>query len=285
MKEDALWLSQEAKIDEISALRIVVEECQSRAHAQLLGCFSNEELVGMQDSADQSQSSVPVALLSQAADAEAIQRNFNTQDSRRLRLLRIYLSERHYLIKCVNYLLQHCIYKPLLESEPGRAKEREEPSIPTEKIGRTLVQQILESGGWILDCIKAIDANVKNVNDGSGWYKDDNGREAIEIEWNNAQIAEATQITEIVFQIIDTTENVISAAAVLAWLRLVDGCDFFQLRTVTLPISLALPSRNRSDTLANENKIGRSANPCIDNALTSHYYYCLGFDSRRRSLY
>lgn len=231
VKEDALWLSKEAKLDEISALRIVVEECQNRPSAQLLGPFSNEELAGIQDAVGQSQSSIPVTLLSQAADAERIRKDFETQDSRRYRLLRAYLSERYFLVKCTNYLLQNTLYRSSLGSENEKDERGEVSLSPTEKIGRALEQQIFESRGWLLDCIRAIRSNVQKTNEGSGWYKEDGDRKCIEIEWTNAQIAEATQIMEIMFQIIDMTENVASSAAVLEWIELMDSYNFLQFNT------------------------------------------------------
>jgi nuclear pore complex protein Nup188 len=239
VKEDALWLSQMAKIDEISALRITVEECQTRTSAQLLGRISNEELAVILDAVGQNQSSVPVTLLSQAADAETIRKDFDTQDSRRVRLLRTYLSERNFLIKCINYLLQDSLYGDMVQSKNGKSKEKEVSFTPAEEIGRAIKQQISESGGWLLDCIRAIATNAEKISYGSGWYRDD-GRAYIEIEWTNAQIAEATQLMEIMFQIIDLTENSASTTEVLEWLRLMDACKFFQLATVYVPFSSLL---------------------------------------------
>ena len=56
MKEDALWLSEKAQIDETSALRVVVEECQSRAAARLSAPFSEDELTNIREAAGNSTS-------------------------------------------------------------------------------------------------------------------------------------------------------------------------------------------------------------------------------------
>ena len=56
MKEDALWLSEKAQIDETAALRVVVQECQSRAATRLRTPFSEEELAGIRETAGNSTS-------------------------------------------------------------------------------------------------------------------------------------------------------------------------------------------------------------------------------------
>lgn len=229
VKEDALWLSKEAQIDEISALRIVVVECQTRAFVQLVGPISNEELTGIQDAAGHGQSAVPVALLSQGADAEAIQKDFDSQDSRRVRLLRTYLSERLFLIKCASYAIQGYVYGLLLESGNRVGNDGDDSLPPFEHIGLQLFKQIKKSETWLLSCFKAIWNNMENVEKGSGWYKEDNGREDLELEWRNAQIAEATLVLEILFQAIDTRQQISSTTAVLQWLELVKKWDFFQV--------------------------------------------------------
>jgi nuclear pore complex protein Nup188 len=56
VKEDALWLSEKAQIDETAALRVAVEECQSRAAARLITLFSEEELASIRETAGNSTS-------------------------------------------------------------------------------------------------------------------------------------------------------------------------------------------------------------------------------------
>jgi nuclear pore complex protein Nup188 len=89
LKEDALWLSASAKIDEVSALRIVVQECQARTTAKLLGRFSEAELASIRESAGDSKFSSPVtaSLLSRGADITELQVDFVTDDNRRQRIL------------------------------------------------------------------------------------------------------------------------------------------------------------------------------------------------------
>jgi len=231
VKDDALWLAKEAKIDEISALRIVVEECQSRTSAQLLGRFSNQELAAIQEAAGHSQSSVPVALLSQGTDAEIIQKEFNTQESCRFRILQTYLSERQFLLKCVNYLLQ--IYGGVDPSDSGNENSIEDSSSAIREFGATLAEVSGANDVVFLECIDAIKENIKNVSDGSGWTKEEGWSTDNDLDWTNSQITEATSTLEVIFQIIERQETLASTRRILTWLELVSDYNFFQFNTVS----------------------------------------------------
>lgn len=233
VKDDALWLSKEAKIDEISALRIVVEECQSRASALLLGPISNEDLAGVQESTGSSQSWAPVALLTQGVDADAIQADFNKEESRKLRILRTYLSERRYILKCVDYLLQNAIYGSPDIAASGKGKETDAVLSPMEDIGRSIAGKMEESDQWLLGCLAAIEANIQNVDNGSGWFQESGGRIDLELEWTHTQIAEATHTLEIIFQNIDKSGRTPSSTVILAWLNLVSSYNFLEFKTVS----------------------------------------------------
>lgn len=220
-----MWLSKEATIDEVSALRVVVVEWQTRTSTQLLDAFSNEELAGIQDSAGQSQSSLPVALLSQGTDAKALSEAYHSTESRRLRILYTYLSENRHLLKCVDTLLQHSLHSQ------GEKRQKERGKSTSQKLAE--VRHHLahaapaESQKFLLECIESVEENVKKIDSGSGWYKEDGGRADVEIEWTNNQIAEATIAMQIIFQTIDIAEAIASSTTVLAWMKLTTTYSFF----------------------------------------------------------
>jgi nuclear pore complex protein Nup188 len=219
IKDDALWLSKEAAIDEVSALRLVVVECQSRTCAQLVDRFSSEELAGIQDAAGRNQSVLPVDLLSLGDDAKTVQAAFDTKNSRQLRILRTYLCERRSLLRSDGY-----------GSRQG--KEPEQLSSRLVKIGEGLARVTArESEAFLLECIASIDANIRRINEGSGWYKEEGSREDVEIEWINNQISEITITMEIIFQSLDTSNFIASSRLVLAWVHMVTENGFFEAFT------------------------------------------------------
>ena len=231
LKEDAVWLYTEAKIDEISALRVVVQEYQSRAFAGLLGRLSNQEIIGIQEAGGQG--ALPGTLLLQSADTDDIRAEFDTQESRRLRILRVYLSERQFFLQCVNHLLQNYIYSHSGNSDSSKGKEQTTFLTAIEALGKAIGTGVGESDKWLLASINAIKLSIENVMVGSGWYKDIGGRVDIETEWTNAHITEATQAMQIIFQILDVSQEIPSSHAVLAWLRLAQAFSFFQYPSVS----------------------------------------------------
>lgn len=201
-------------------------EWQTRTSAQLLDPFSSEELSGIQDAAGQSQSSLPVALLSQGADSKALEEAFNSNDSRRLRILYTYLTESRHLLKCVSTLLQKSTQGKNLGSQKDKSREGEIYGL--EDIGQSLARSTpAESQQLLLEYMEGVAANIQKIDSGSGFYKEDGGREEVELEWINSQITEATLGMEVIFQTIDISEAIASSATVLAWLKLTSNYNFF----------------------------------------------------------
>jgi nuclear pore complex protein Nup188 len=231
VKSDALWLSKVAEIDEVSALRIAVEECQSRSSAQLQGPFSEEELTSIREAAGESKysSPIPVLLLSQAADAEAFKKEFGTEENRRERMLQTYLSERRNLLKCAEQLLHNCFSNPQSPSEVGKAKESQTAPSWVVECGRTVVSKLGSNGGdkFVLRGIKFIETKIRNIETGSGWFSEDGGRESLEIAWIQTQIAEATHSMEMLWHFLVYVIGFPSSQVVLGWFQLQQSFGFF----------------------------------------------------------
>jgi nuclear pore complex protein Nup188 len=170
VKEDALWLSNEAKIDEVAALRIVLEECQDRPSAQLLGRLSNEELASIQEAAGTSQASMALLL-----DPDAIQEDFDSPKSRRQRILSTYLSERRNLLQCLNIVCQKTLYSGPEDSGDRKGKDPQVPESWMQRIGNKVVPAMGDQDKWIVEAISAIEITASNLGSGSSWFKEDGG--------------------------------------------------------------------------------------------------------------
>lgn len=201
-------------------------EWQTRTSTQLLDPFSNEELAGIQDAAGQSQSSLPVALLSRGTDSKTLEEAYDSSESRRLRILYTYLSESRHLLRCVDMLLQYSIHGGHTESRKGAAPESRSQRLI--EVGQSLARRgPTESQEFLLECIAGVEANIKKIDAGSSWFKEDGGREEVELEWTNSQVAEATLAMQLIFQTIDISEAIASSTTVLAWLNLTTSYSFF----------------------------------------------------------
>jgi nuclear pore complex protein Nup188 len=231
LKEDALWLSKTAKIDEVSSLRIVVEEYQSRASAQLQGRFSGEELASLREAAGNSKysSQIPVSLLSGGMDPEAIQKEFKTADNRKQRIFYTYLSERCYLLKCTEELFHVFFSFQDAQTENGKGKGLEVASSWLETSGKALAARMAarSTEEFLLGCIKAITINTQNLSASSGWSGADGEIEDVESAWARNQILEATHAMEIIWEFLIYLLQVPSSQVILAWFRLQEACEFF----------------------------------------------------------
>ena len=170
VKEDALWLSHEAKIDEVTALRIVLEECQDRPSAQLLGRLSNDELASIQEAAGTSQASTALLL-----DPDTIQEDFDSQKGRRQRILSTYLSERRNLLRCLNIVCQKTLYSGPEASGDCKGKDPQVPESWMQRIGNKVVLAMGSQDRWIVEAISAIEITAGNLGSGSSWFKEDGG--------------------------------------------------------------------------------------------------------------
>lgn len=236
IKGDSLWLSKVAKLDEVTALRLVTEECQFRTSAQLLGEFSEEELSSIRDAAGNSQysSSIPISLLAQGLDPEAISQQFARQDSRRQRILRTYFSERRYLLKSSERLFDAFFLHQTREQNAatkGKGKGKAaalEPSWQTH-CGMAIASQhnLDNPQPLVLRCIQAVSTTLKKLEEGSGWSDPDGERGDIDIEWVRSQFTEATHAMELLWQFITNIMAIPTGRVILEWFRFQQSYGFF----------------------------------------------------------
>jgi nuclear pore complex protein Nup188 len=235
IKEDALWLSKEAEIDDFSALRLVVLEYQTRSAAQLQSDFSDEEKVVLQEaagnfSAELSSTLARTKVAGAVSDEYTV--DFDPKDVRRVRALRLYLSERRYLLKCAGLFLQAALdqqYDPAKEAEQNEGGK----SITswTEKVGEDLIVSLENVGRSIHDClmdsIRSLRDKFNGLDKGSGWFKQEDTREDLEIDWLSNVLVEAINTMEITIRILDKQNHIPSSDAVLDWFGFVSTYGFF----------------------------------------------------------
>ena len=227
IKEDSLWLSKEAQIDEISALRIVVLEFQSRPTTQLQTTFSTEEVVSLQAAAgniNSESSNLLASALFSAANGLNSQPQ-NPQEQRRLRAIQLYLSERQNLLACSKIIFQ----VGFCQQERKDSGIAEEPSW-IERIAKSFLSSQEESPERFLHyCITALNSNFKKLDAGSGWFKAEGGRQDVEAEWLLCRIIEFIHILEMSLVILDyRKEDTRTPANVLEWFQFVSKYAFFE---------------------------------------------------------
>ncbi|KAK4216696.1 nucleoporin subcomplex protein binding to Pom34-domain-containing protein [Rhypophila decipiens] len=260
IKEDALWLSKAANIDEVAALRIAVLEFQSRARSHLTGPLSSQDVTNIQEAAGVSdaQASSILALLnvSAVADADATWAEFETETSRRQRLLATYLSERRSFLSAADLLITFLYYSP--------------PSLPQEvetlraaiSLDATARDELLPKYmSYLQDSVERSQAVPLS-------FPPPLVSEQLEVDWVRTAFTEATHAMSLIFQILDLHgDKFVALDIVTQWFKFVDEFEFIEglvgthelnaeliipLKTLVCIISLKLINAKRAIPYLNQ---------------------------------
>ncbi len=235
IKEDALWLSKEAEIDDFSALRIVVLEYQTRSAAQLQSDFSDEERIFLQEVAGNFSAELSSTLgrtkVSGAVSDEQTA-DFNSKEIRRVRALRLYLSERRYLLKCAGLFLQAVLdLQNDSAEEPEQDKGAESVANWIHHVGDELITSMGKAGrsmhNYLMDSIRSLREKFKRLDKGSCWFKPEGTQEDLEVDWLCNALVEAIYTMEIIIRVLDKQSHIPSSDAVLDWFRFASSYGFF----------------------------------------------------------
>ncbi|KAI9742239.1 MAG: hypothetical protein M1818_004139 [Claussenomyces sp. TS43310] len=257
IKEDALWLSKKVKIDEISALRLVILEYQTRCASQLLHGFSPEEATSLQEAGGDLNTETS-RLLAQtvlsngmpAGDQSAL---FESQASTRCRILQIYLSERRHFLECIQIFLQ-AASSSHPHQPPGhrRARGNETDGALVDRLGEVLLTPVKQSGSgygeMILSCIATTRKIIDDLGRGSGWFDQDDLQDSLEMDWFGSQLLQVVHVLEIMLCLIQAEGRgrPQSAAVALGWCKLVKQYDFFEQFSPPYPSVMPLISTFKS---------------------------------------
>ncbi|OCL09247.1 hypothetical protein AOQ84DRAFT_317288, partial [Glonium stellatum] len=241
IKEDALWLSQETKIDEVSALRIVILEWQSRPALRLLSGFTEEEALSVQDAAGASNLGASTfwansSILSAPVGASAQSSTwFNAREQRQSRLLDIYLSERIHIIRIHEALIRGKNTAGPQQTTSGKGKVNTTDTW-IQEVGKAVFSKQQAEGqkpsqehGFLLQCIDAVQLRLTGIEKGSGWTIPESTQAGAEEKWSLCQCIEIVHILHLMFTHIDSIYNKLPpTSVVLAWFRFMGQWAFFK---------------------------------------------------------
>ncbi|KAI1465148.1 nucleoporin subcomplex protein binding to Pom34-domain-containing protein [Daldinia caldariorum] len=257
IKEDALWLSKNARINEIAALRVVVIEFQSRPRNQLLGPISNQDVASLREAAGASNAQttniLPGFNIVSTLDAADIQANFEKSESRKQRIFQTYLEESRYYAATNDCIFTLLLQESMPSSPPSEASEtirksylkaygmspkqpQKSPNDTPTKTFHALVNQYL---GLLPDSISRSQAPLHTVVDDKILLTDE-----LNEQWIQTWLTEALHRMVIIFQLLDLSSDVfVSAQLAQNWFSLVNTLSFLeQLQNFPRSISdLAAP--------------------------------------------
>lgn len=253
IKADALWLSQKAGIDEITALRITVLEWQNRPATRLLTSFSNEEATSLQSAAevDNFRVSVTGPSFSQTLRERTGRKDgsdFASEENRRLRLRDLYLSERSHILKTARKLLSWSLRDSIPHSEFA-APERNGNDTQTAlyKLGVSIFKNKSDGDEWLRflqDCVDATRSRVSALEGDGGWLGADQSSEAIENLWRTTLVEEILHILQLLFLELQASSAIPNAKLLLSWLRLMADYNFLESLQVVRSHSTSVLSLN-----------------------------------------
>ena len=233
IQEDTLWLSKEAQIDEETALRIGILEWQSRPISKLLLGDPAESTARLNsglggNSLRLSRSSKLVgSSLSNGKSTFS-----NDTEARRTRLLRLYLSERRYIIKTS----EHVVFAALCQGISAGGKDKTLEGITwIEDLGNVIlsiwnIQDLSKNSNqnFFVGAVGALQIRIDNLEKGSGWFKGEEFREELELAWAESQLLETTNILQLMLILLQSTTDLTRSDAFLAWFRFMGTFGFFE---------------------------------------------------------
>lgn len=243
IKADAQWLSEKARIDEIAALRIAVLEWQNRPASRLTTTFSTEEATSLQSASGTDNLRVSVAgpnlasVLRQAADKENAS-VFDTEASRRLRLRKLFVSERSHILKTYRKLLVLSLHG--LPDELANNNTHESGrSLALRKLGKSLFQAKSSGTGLnqlLTDCMSGIRNRLEDLESDGGWLGASESSQETEDIWRTTVVEEIVHILQIMFHQLQASAETPSADLVISWVNLMADNAFLEpLQVVSRP--------------------------------------------------
>lgn len=234
IKADALWLSQKAEIDEISALRIAVLEWQNRPSTRILSGFAEEETSSLQGATGAENFRVSLAgpsfaeILNPNAGSKSDPSKFESIESRRLRLRNVYLVERSHIVKTARKLLA------LLLSSKINGKFAEGQSQRSVQLctrANTVFEKKLAGEGWrsfVQACINATRDRLSALEGDGGWLGVAESNEDTEDLWRTTLVEETLHILQILFLQLQASTEIPAGELQLSWLQLMRDYSFLE---------------------------------------------------------
>jgi nuclear pore complex protein Nup188 len=261
IKEDAEWLSKNANINLVAALRLAVIEAQTRPSRHLTGPLSSQDATNLEEAAGLSngQGKAFVAELGAATamDAEEIAAEFEKPEIRKRHLFDIFLSERQHFIFTADQFYSIKLYGRL----PSFTITSDVAVLYGQKKGRPQGEDLEPLLTSYVDAVAArmdlIQAGLKSMTSDPVLLTDD-----VELEWLTTLLTEVIHALSIVLQTVDSYGGEFPpSSAVDRWYSLMGDYTFFDpiqpihdsmaelmlpLKTLSAAISVAILKPERS---------------------------------------
>lgn len=225
IKEDAQWLSRNAKVNLITALRATVVEFQSRPASHLTSTLSSQDIINLQEASGVAsmQSSALVPIAGAAQDAETIWADFEKEELRRQRIFQTYLAERRHFLMTAALVQENVLYtQPSASVLTAGEPSTQTHLIPANDRPKYLDDLLTTYLQYVTDAIGRLAEGLEAVVEDKGLLG-----EELELEWMRTALTEVAHALTVVFQSIDGNgDSFVPSAVVGQWFGLMDNYGF-----------------------------------------------------------
>lgn len=225
-KDDAKWLSKNARLNLVAALRVVVVEIQSRPSRHLSGALSSQDASNLQEAAGLSNGQGGSFLsdlgASAAADADEIWAEFEKPESRRRRLFDTYLNERRYFLMSADYAHSIKLYGRLPISAPVEKNLCQLYRLTMPHPAKDEIEVLLPAYLAIVGTrMEGLGHGLNDLTDDSLLMSDE-----MELSYIRTQLTEAIHAMSVVLQLADNLDEFAPSSAVSSWFSIMDRHSF-----------------------------------------------------------
>ncbi|KAF2122639.1 nucleoporin subcomplex protein binding to Pom34-domain-containing protein [Lophiotrema nucula] len=248
IKEDSLWLSQQARISEYAALRLAVMEWLERPTRQLLGGLTEEEALSVQEAAGVTNlgastfipnSSIITAPSGLSSASDTL---FDSPDQRKLRLLTLYLATRVSILRISQLLVTWGAAGGLRRSYGDDYRVCGDW---LEQLGLVISSKQRDASSpastFLDQCIRTIQSRLDIIGHGFEWTVPDAIQEVAEERWITLQLTEVVHLLHITLVHSELlTTGFVAAATVEEWFTVMLTRRYFVDTVFPSPTAQAL---------------------------------------------
>jgi len=230
-------LTQEAKIDEVAALRLCILEWLSRPAVRILQGYTAEERISLQNATNTTEFGASVAAKRSNTETAGNNSIFDTQSKRRTRLSALFVSEREHLLGVTALITASAMAAP---AEPegrsyGSGKRRDVSEVtwlPTVALQmeevRTAEKQAGSEQSVVAQAVTAVEMRLRGLESGSGHAVEEDEVAAFEQNFRRNQLVEIVRLLQLLFIRISPHREPLPAGEVKAWYEFADRYGFFE---------------------------------------------------------
>ncbi|KAI9167464.1 Nucleoporin [Paramyrothecium foliicola] len=285
LKEDAKWLSQNANINLVAALRLVIIEHQSRPSRHLTGLLSSQDATNLEEAAGlnngQGKAFVADLVGTKPLDADEIAAEFEKSETKKQNLFSTFLAERRFFMSVAEQFHSIKLYGRLPSVVTIGLDVAELYGQKTGKPSRDVLEPLLPAYlDTVTACMDRIGSGLRSVTTDALLLVDE-----VELTWLKTLLAEVIHGLSVVLQVVDCFGNDFPpSSAVNQWFSLMDFYTFFDpiqpvhdsmvelmlpLKSLSAAISIAILKPSRSLTYLEREEDSGQAEDAYDSYLLS----------------